>query len=537
MTRITSFSITGTTKSFRDYTIGFIGFFAFFLGNLNGATIIVHPGDDIQAAIDGASCGDTIQILAGTYVQEFEINSINLNIVGAGIGSTIIQSPSSTGLINTFTYAADGTVYRPIIMVENSTVNIQNITVDGNNQGDIGSAPRFAGIGYHNSGGTVSNVYVTNIQDSSYPIGYQEGYGILAVGDSGTNAITIENCTVDNFQKSGILTIGANLTFNVEGNTVTGNTPASPANANGIELYDGATGVVQNNTVTNLIGSSAASCALLAFDAVNLTITNNTISASDEGIYCFDCGDNLTISANTSSDNNDAGITIYNSDTSGVVSSNIIGNTVTDNVNAGIYLYSAVNDTVSLANNNFVNGEAGLIVEGSGITGPVVTMDGDSFTGTAGYYIQEIAAPNDIWPSTSNVSFDGLISGSITHAQFEEILAKIYDAHNDMSLGLVLDFIPLATPIAPANFVGMVRADSFLQPTGFILEAKWEASTSPFITHYVIYFQGNEVARISADAPLVYVTDLAIRSDAKHYKIAAVNADHQKSEHLKITIE
>ncbi len=422
----------------------------FFSADLRGAVIPVTPVDNIQTVINGANSGDTIQFGAGTYTQEFEIVSKNLNLVGAGIGNTIIFSPATVNLLNSFTYTGPSgpTTYVPIIMVENATVNISALTVDGDNQGSPpGPDRRFTGIGYHNAGGIISTVHVTNIQDNNYPIGYQEGYGILVANDTGTNTVTVQGNTIDNFQKTGILTIGPGLTFTVSGNTVTGNTPFSPANANGIELFDGATGLIHNNTVTNMIGSTTSSVGILAFDAVGLTISDNTVNNNDEGIYCFDVGDNLTISGNTCNTNNDAGITVANPDILTIVTTTITDNIVTDNVNSGIYLMSNLNDIYQMANNQFINGAAGLIVQGNTITGPVVTMNADSFTGTTGYYIQEITAPNDIWPSTSNVSFDGLVSGHITFAEFNQILTKIFDKHNDATLGLVLDYIIPLPPI------------------------------------------------------------------------------------------
>ncbi len=74
--------------------------------------------------------------------------------------------------------------------------------------------------------------------------------------------------------------------------------------------------------------------------------------------------------------------------------------------------------------------------------------------GTAGYYIQEVAAPNNIWPSTATVTFDGLLSGHITLAEFNQILTKIIDKHNDPALGLVPDFIP---PVPP-TILGIIPA-------------------------------------------------------------------------------
>jgi hypothetical protein len=78
--------------------------------------------------------------------------------------------------------------------------------------------------------------------------------------------------------------------------------------------------------------------------------------------------------------------------------------------------------------------------------GPIITFDHDAFVDTVGYYIQEVTAPNNTWPSTASVSFDGMISGDITMAQFDAILTKIFDQHNDPTLGLVLDYITPAEP-------------------------------------------------------------------------------------------
>jgi hypothetical protein len=49
-------------------------------------TWVVHPGESIQAAVDQAQSGDTIEIEAGTYQEAVCIDGKGLTIVGAGRG-------------------------------------------------------------------------------------------------------------------------------------------------------------------------------------------------------------------------------------------------------------------------------------------------------------------------------------------------------------------------------------------------------------------------------------------------------------------
>ena len=61
--------------------------------------ILAVPGEyaTIQDALDEAQPGDTIQIAAGTYQEDLEIDMNRLRIEGAGAGSTIIQGSDQFG--------------------------------------------------------------------------------------------------------------------------------------------------------------------------------------------------------------------------------------------------------------------------------------------------------------------------------------------------------------------------------------------------------------------------------------------------------
>jgi parallel beta-helix repeat protein len=51
----------------------------------------VHAGQSIQATIDAAKPGDTIDVDAGVYSENLTITKDNLKLIGAGIGKTILK--------------------------------------------------------------------------------------------------------------------------------------------------------------------------------------------------------------------------------------------------------------------------------------------------------------------------------------------------------------------------------------------------------------------------------------------------------------
>ena len=64
----------------------------------SAATIVVQPGDSIQAAVNHASPGDTIVVRAGVYHESVVINKDRLTLRGAGpnAGGTILLPPQSS---------------------------------------------------------------------------------------------------------------------------------------------------------------------------------------------------------------------------------------------------------------------------------------------------------------------------------------------------------------------------------------------------------------------------------------------------------
>lgn len=428
---------------------------------LNATTLVVAPPPaSIQAVINSALPGDVVQLSNGTYIEEIYINK-NITLQGNGIGASVIQCPTTPNpLTNTFVFTPTGATYHAFVLVENtSNVVIQELTIDGNSQATNFLSNRFDGLAFHNAGGTVQNIRATNVQDSSPGGGTQHGFAIAgAIDDSNPHTINVTSCTIDNFQKAGIDMRGNTLHAILTSNTVTGETPSSLANANGIVIQFGARATIDSNIVTHLrstvVGNDAVGI-LLSGAGANSSVTNNVSNDSDLGIYSANALGNITISDNIVNDNLDLGI--YVQDTAGT--STLENNILTDNVNYNMYLYnSSTNNAFMLGQNQFIGSQRGLTVQGNVTTGPTVTMNADSFTGTTVYYIEEIDAPNDIWPSTSNVFFDGLVSGHITLAEYNAIRTKILDKLTPVpnpALGLVLDYIspspPTVTNVSPNN--------------------------------------------------------------------------------------
>ena len=94
-------------------------FMVSFPGVVRGDTYYVTPGDSIQAAVDGASAGDTVFIYTGTYYESVVI-PIPIKLVGENQQTTIIDGGGSSKVVY-----IDGTDY-----VEISTLRIKN--------GDVG---------------------------------------------------------------------------------------------------------------------------------------------------------------------------------------------------------------------------------------------------------------------------------------------------------------------------------------------------------------------------------------------------------------
>ncbi|MFH1746743.1 MAG: right-handed parallel beta-helix repeat-containing protein, partial [Planctomycetota bacterium] len=240
--------------------------------------------DNIQDGIN-AVCGSTVNVAAGTYEEQVEIDKDNLTLQGAGSGSTTIQSPDTL----TKFFATSANNY-PIIYVHDTTgVTIRDLKVDGLGKGNANY--RFMGIAFSSAGGDVTDCVVTAVRDEPLS-GAQHGNAIYAWCDTGgPYTINVTGTTVDDYQKNGITFNGSTVIANASGCTVTGagplgpGPPAMPAQ-NGIQFGWGAGGTIEDCTISNhLYTDGWASAGVLLYGGTTVDMTGNTVLDNNPGVY------------------------------------------------------------------------------------------------------------------------------------------------------------------------------------------------------------------------------------------------------------
>lgn len=152
----------------------------------------------IQAAINAATPGATIQVCAGNYLEDVNVNKAGIILQGAGIDVSTITGPHATGSANTITVSASGV-----------TIDGFTITRTGNTVADWVANPQNQGINVSASTGTtIQNSKITGNRNGIY------------VGQSSHNT-TIRRNIID-FNRTGVHIVDNNASL-VEENSITNN--------------------------------------------------------------------------------------------------------------------------------------------------------------------------------------------------------------------------------------------------------------------------------------------------------------------------
>ncbi len=251
----------------------------------------------IQSAIDAASDGDTINVVAGTYTENVVIlpGKDNLQLIGAGSDVTTIDGNDS-GIV--VIIASDGVAFSgftvtgsgssPLVDGGVALFGVTGCTIEGN----IVSNNDGIGIGLQNADGNTIRGNTLNLNHIT-GIGLQGSDGNTIEGNTSTNTIEVPlPLEPINYVGYGIWldysTTGGGSSV---GNTINGNT-FSGNQIDGVYFGQGGVG----NTLTNN------------------TITNNGVNLRPDGhgVYFWMGGGN-TVTGNTITGNRASGIQLFQS--------------------------------------------------------------------------------------------------------------------------------------------------------------------------------------------------------------------------------
>jgi hypothetical protein len=248
-------------------------------------TLTVGAGEQfttISAAVDAAQTGDTIQVQAGTYTNDFP-NYINgLTIEGVG------------GLVNLVA------TYEPpngkAILDVGGNTTLENLTISGVTDDDGNGA----GIRYENGNLVVQNCIIHDNQDGL--LSSPNSTGTITINDSefynnGTSAGNAHNIYVGDIQQFTITNsyihdanTGHEIKSRAENTTIENNriTDTNGTSSYSIDLPDGGNAIISGNTIEQ--GPNSGNPNIIAYGEEG---GSNTLSGSPH------TGKSLTLSNNT----------------------------------------------------------------------------------------------------------------------------------------------------------------------------------------------------------------------------------------------
>ncbi len=301
------------------------------------------PFKTIGYAVTKAAAGDVIRIGAGTFIEQVNVGK-PLSLIGQGAAQTIIKAPAALTKSFSTTYPPTNSDYYAVVYAHDAdNINVNQLTVDGAANGN--GFQEFIGVGYLNAGGTVNNCRVISITNNP-PYSSNYGLGLYAYAGAGTaRSVTVSASYFTNYQKSAMLFYGANLTVNIDGNTIEGAGTIAQIAQNGIQLSFNAKGIIKNNTISKIAykgtGTFTASGVLVQDAGSGIVVANNTFTNCQLSVYLINAA-----------------------------MAKVTGNRITNNPAdlAGTYYYWGIvlnNGDAEVAFNEIDNGGSGLGIDGN----------------------------------------------------------------------------------------------------------------------------------------------------------------------------
>jgi hypothetical protein len=328
----------------------------------------------IGAAVSAVPIGGTVDVCPGTYAEQVVITK-NLTLLGiaSGTSDSAVIVPPAAGLASN---GSDifGNPVAAQIFVQNSTVTVSHLTVDGigNNIAGCG-APTLEGIYFQNSTGKITDNVVRNQYQTDFADfgGCQNGLAINVESLTNTATVTISDNSVRAYQKNGITATGSatgpsslgpavaiNANYIVGLGATSMNWPGGAAE-NGVQVGFGARGNVTGNTVNDNIwyaddssqpGNAAS--GILVYASSGITITTNNVGSAQFAITVDTDPTYGPADSNIITSNKVSGTQIFDAIDLCSSSNTARTNTIYGSAQSGIH----VDDSCGSGNNNTVTG-------------------------------------------------------------------------------------------------------------------------------------------------------------------------------------
>jgi nitrous oxidase accessory protein NosD len=227
----------------------------------HGGSLLPFIWSHIQDGVNAGVSGDTVNVAAGTYVENITVPT-PLTLAGANEATTIIEPAVSDPNCGSSGPTNAGGSLCPggsnIILVQANNVTVHHFTLDGDNPGQT-SAYNFGGANLDARNGIITNHLA----------------GMF-------NGLEVHHVTVRNIFLRGLYASSGG-TFSFHDDTVTNVRAVYESIA--MFAYGGGPGLMQNNTV------SYANDAISANHSSGIQFLNNTVTHSGSGVHTDNAGD------------------------------------------------------------------------------------------------------------------------------------------------------------------------------------------------------------------------------------------------------
>ena len=373
----------------------FLPFLSAPLSDAQAASFTVTNVSEFQAALDTAATNgedDTINVTAWTYnvattLTYWSLENYALEIIGAGIGSTILDGGNSIQILNLETTAdnADVTVRGIAFHNGNSmyggglqiTTNGATITIDSS--GFIGNACSQVGGGV-NAYSTIGNISVSNCFFEGNSSG-DNAAGLFAQSEGSGTVISLMHCSFNNNSAARdaggamLYPLGSEASIAAESNNFEFNQAGAPFGCGGggwIRAPGGnVTVIYHNNTFSanaSLGGSEGGGGTYIELPTgfnntliySNNTYNNNSSTTSGGGAWIYCVNGIIDILENRFTENSagqdGGGVAFSIEDGMIIFGRNILDSNSAAGVGGG--LSAAIGGTLNIFNNTFYNNSA-----------------------------------------------------------------------------------------------------------------------------------------------------------------------------------